>query len=288
MGPVGKALWHMECHLTRAITLDEIAEASGVSRFDLSRTFGSATGHTVMGYLRQRRLSMAARALSEGAPDILAVALDATYGSHEAFSRAFRDQFGLTPEEVRARGHLKDINYLEAIRMDESRLVELEAPRVVDGRDLLIAGLSGRFTFDTNQGIPALWQRFIPYLGSIAGQVGRKTYGVCSNGDDAGNFDYTCGIEVSDFSDIQDELACIRIPAQRYLVFTHRGHISTIGSSVYTIWNKYLPASGETTACAPDFELYDERFDASSGLGDVEIWIPIKNPIREGSVAARS
>ena len=30
----------------------------------------------------------------KGAPDILSVALDVGYGSHEAFTRAFREQFG--------------------------------------------------------------------------------------------------------------------------------------------------------------------------------------------------
>jgi hypothetical protein len=37
-------------------------------------------------------------------------------------------------------------------------------------------------------------------LESISEQVGRKAYGVMCNFDDDGNFDYTCGVEVSDFS----------------------------------------------------------------------------------------
>ncbi len=73
------------------------------------------------------------------------------------------------------------------------------------------------------------------------------------------------------------EFARIRIPAQRYAVFSHRGHISTLRATVYTIWNKWLPASGHAHADAPDFERYDERFDAESGTGTVEIWLPI-NP----------
>src|SRR5690606_24945254 len=259
----------------QAISLSEIADASGVSRFHLSRAFGAATGRTVMGYLRGRRLSEAARALASGAPDILAVALEAGYGSHEAFTRAFRDQFGLTPERVRAQGHLDNLEPVEPIRMDHSLLVELEAPRMEDGKALLIAGLGGRYTFETNEGIPAQWQRFGPYIGSIPGQVGWTTYGVCCNTDEAGSFEYICGVEVSDFSDIPEELSSIRIPARRYAVFTHRGHISTIRSTVYTIWNKSLPESGLEVADAPDFERYDERFDAESGSGAVEIWIPI-------------
>ncbi|MBS3651716.1 AraC family transcriptional regulator [Pseudaminobacter sp. 19-2017] len=275
MDPVGKALWLIESRFAQAISLSAVADASGVSRFHLSRAFGAATGRTVMGYLRSRRLAVAARALSGGALDILTVALEAGYGSHEAFSRAFRNHFGLTPEQVRAQGHLENLELLEPIRMDHNLLVELEAPRMEDGQALLIAGLGGRYTFETNEGIPAQWQRFGPFIGNIPGQVGWTTYGVCCNSDDAGSFEYICGVKVSDFSDISTELSRIRIPAHRYVVFTHRGHISTIRSTVYTIWNKYLPEAGLEVADAPDFERYDERFDPESGSGEVEIWIPI-------------
>ena len=95
--------------LGRPLTLGEVAEASGLSRFHLTRVFPAATGHSVFGYLRGRRLTEAARALVDGAPDILSVALDAGYGSHEAFTRAFRDVLGLTPEEVRARRSLENL-----------------------------------------------------------------------------------------------------------------------------------------------------------------------------------
>jgi AraC family transcriptional regulator len=103
VNPVAKALWFIESHLDKDITLDDVAEASGVSRFHMSRAFGEMLNCSVMQYVRARRLSDAARRLAGGAPDILTVALDAGYGSHEAFTRAFRDQFGLTPEQVRER-----------------------------------------------------------------------------------------------------------------------------------------------------------------------------------------
>lgn len=275
MNPVGKAVWFMESHFARAITLGEIAEASGVSRFNLSRAFGTATGHTVMGYLRRRRLTEAARALSAGAPDILTVALDAAYGSHEAFSRAFRDLFGLTPEQVRTQRHLDNLELLEPYQMDESLLIDLDAPRVEAGRPLRIAGLSGRYTFATNQGIPAQWQRFGPHFGNVPGQIGWTSYGVCRNVDDAGGFDYISGVEVADNTDIGPELVSLRIPAQRYLVFVHRGHIAAIRKTIYTIWNRSLPESGHKATDGPEFELYDQRFDATTGFGEVEIWIPI-------------
>jgi AraC family transcriptional regulator len=109
MSPVGKAIWFIETHFAGDLSLDEIAKAAGVSRYHLVHAFGFATGQSVMRYVRGRRLTEAARSLAGGAPDILAVALDAGYGSHEAFTRAFRDQFGLTPEAARARRALDNI-----------------------------------------------------------------------------------------------------------------------------------------------------------------------------------
>src|SRR5256885_14333817 len=98
MNPAQKALWYIEGHLDDALTLDKIAGIGGVSRFHMVRAFAEVTGLSVMRYVRARRLSEAARALAGGAPDILNLALEADYGSHEAFTRAFRDHFGVTPE----------------------------------------------------------------------------------------------------------------------------------------------------------------------------------------------
>src|SRR5262249_38980664 len=102
MNPAQRALWYIESHLAEPMTRDEIAGVAGVSRFHLVRAFAAATGFPVMRYVRARRLTEAARALAGGAPDILSLALEADYGSHEAFTRAFRDHFGATPEAVRA------------------------------------------------------------------------------------------------------------------------------------------------------------------------------------------
>ncbi|HLH87791.1 MAG TPA: AraC family transcriptional regulator [Xanthobacteraceae bacterium] len=276
MSPVGKALWYIESHFADDISLGEIAAAAGVSRYHVTRAFGEATGLSVMRYVRARRLSEAAKALRDGAPDILSVALDAGYGSHEAFTRAFRDQFGQPPEAVRAQRHLDNIALVEPIMMDQTLLPDLEPTRFVSHGAFLIAGLAERYVCETSKAIPAQWQRFVPHIGHITGQVGATAYGVCCNGDDEGNFDYVAGVEVSSFSDLPQEFARVRIPAQKYAVFTHADHVSAVRRTVATIWNKWLPESGHEVADAPNFERYGEAFDGSTGLGGFEIWIPIK------------
>src|SRR6266566_19244 len=160
MNPAQKALWFIESHLADALTLDEIAGVGGISRFHMVRAFGAATGLSVMRYVRARRLSEAARALANGAPDILTLALDADYGSHEAFTRAFRDHFGVTPEAVRASTCLDHIKLQEPILMDSTLTDNLQAPRFTIGKPLLVAGVGDRFSHENGAGIPSLWQRF--------------------------------------------------------------------------------------------------------------------------------
>jgi AraC family transcriptional regulator len=276
MSPAQKALWFIESHLARPITLDEISGVAEVSRFHLVRAFGEATGFSVMRYVRARRLTEAARALAAGAPDILTLALDADYGSHEAFTRAFRDHFGITPEMVRATTCLNRLKLQEPMRMDSTASDNLQAPRFETGKPLLVAGIGDRFSHENGAGIPGLWQRFHQSIADVPGRVGQVAYGVCCNGDDAGNFDYIAGVEVSDFSDLPREFSRVRIPQQKYAVFTHREHVATIRRTIDAIWNHWLPASGFKMADAPTFERYDDKFDPVTGNGGFEIWVPIK------------
>lgn len=275
MNPAQKALWYIESHLAEPMTLDEIAEIGGVSRFHMVRAFAAATGLSVMRYVRARRLTESARALAAGAPDILTLALDADYGSHEAFTRAFRDHFGMTPEAVRAATCASKLRLQEPILMDSTISDNLAPPRFETAKAFLVAGLGERISCDNGAAIPGLWQRFHQEVADIPARVGGVAYGVCCNGDDAGNFDYIAGVEVADYSDLPRRFGRVRIPEQRYAVFTHRDHVASIRRTVNTIWNHWLPASGMQAADAPNFERYDENFDPRTGNGGFEIWVPV-------------
>jgi AraC family transcriptional regulator len=277
MSPVSKALWYIESHFATEMTLEDVAAMSGVSRYHISRVFGVATGRPVMRYIRGRRLTEAARILANGAEDILAVALDYGYGSHEAFTRAFRDQFGVTPETVRTERGLENLKLVEPLRMDKVQYVNLEPPRFQRSGALLIVGIGERYSGDNLAGIASQWQRFLPHFGHVPGQVGQVAYGVISNTDEAGNIDYLAGVEVSDFSIVGAELTRLRVPEQRYAVFRHRDHVSSIRATMFTIFDKWLPGSGHQVVDAPELERYGEEFDSRTGMGGLEIWIPIRS-----------
>lgn len=277
MDPVSKALWLIETELDKALDLDRLASVSGLSRFSLSRVFAGATGWPVMRYVKVRRLSRAAHRLVQGAPDILGVALEVGYGSHEAFTRAFREHFGITPEALRANGTLNGIELREALRMQATTTFPLLEPRFVDGDELLIAGLGERFTADTAQGIAALWQRFVPYIGRVPGQQGWETFGVCCNPQDDGSFEYIAGVLVNRADELPAGFTQQRLAAHRYAVFLHSGHISSIHETFNAIFQRWLPGSGLQAADAPEFERYSDDFDPMAGTGQVEIWVPLRD-----------
>ena len=276
MNAVGKAIWFIETHFSENVSLDDIAKSAGVSRYHVVHAFSFATGCSIMSYVRGRRLTEAARSLANGAPDILAVAVEAGYGSREAFTRAFREQFAVTPEMVRAQRHLCNLKLVEPIKLEETFIENLKPARFENGKPLLIAGLAERYTWETSKAIPAQWQRFVPHLNNMPNQIGNATFGVSYNGDDEGNFDYIAGTEVADFSDLPAAFGRLRLGPRKYAVFAHREHISTIRRTVNTIWNKWLPESGHEVADAPSFERFGEAFDFQTGMGGFEIWIPIR------------
>lgn len=273
MSTIEKALWFLNGHYAQDIALEDVARAAGVSRHHLAHAFGRRFGISVMGYARCLRLSQAARELAAGAPDILGVALSAGYGSHEAFSRAFREQFGLTPDQLRAARSLDNLTLVTPMTPDPTPQTELQPPQFEAGRPLLVAGLEEHFKFADMSGIPALWQRFLPHIGHVPGQVGAWAYAVvrpCSDG-----IDYLCGVEVGSNALLPADLARVQVPAQRYAVFRHSGHVSTIGGTFQAILNGWLPGSGRQLVEAPFLERYGPEFDSRTGLGGIDILVPV-------------
>lgn len=275
MSPVEKALWYIEAHLRQELSLADIAASAGVSRHHLLRAFGAATGLSVMRYVRGRRLSEAARRLADGAGDILSVAVDTGYNSHEAFTRAFGDQFGVTPAEARARGNVEQVALVQPISLDAAPL-EIDSPRFEDLDVLLVAGINHRYDgLDDSAGVPGQWEQFGVEQVQINNRLGAAAYGVCFNLDDEGSMDYLCGMQVTGFGSQGSQFTCLRIPRRRYAVFVHRQHIAGIRRTWDAIWNGWLPRSGHEVADAPLLERYDDHLHPRSGRGGFSLLVPL-------------
>lgn len=269
-----KLIWQMEMRLAEPVSLNELAALCAVSPFHMVRSFRMATGLSPMTYLRARRLSVAAAALAEGGQDILPIALAAQYNSHAAFTRAFAAYFGVSPNAVRKARSLDNLTLMEPLQMNKDMIVDIAAPEILDRAGFRVAGLNLTCRFENTSGIPALWQAFNAREDEVAAQPG-PAYGVCYDADRVGHFNYLAGMEPTADHPLPADMVQVDIPAGRYAVFTHKGHIADFPKTVYTAWNIGLTDAGLTAREAPNFELYDGRFDAGTGRGEVELWLPV-------------
>ncbi|MBO9655088.1 MAG: AraC family transcriptional regulator [Agrobacterium tumefaciens] len=272
MPALDKLIWQIETDLHKNLTLTALSDRCAISTHHMCRLFQLATGLSIMSYVRARRLSEAAKTMARCDGDILTVALDAGYGSHEAFTRAFANYFNILPSTVRKARSTSSLDLMEPLKMKKDMFIEVQPPEMRRCDAFMVVGLSTPCSLENNGAIPALWQSFNIRESEVEEAVAGAAYGVCSIADEAGNCKYLAGVKALKKTSGMDH---IEVPAQSYAVFVHNGHISGLPKTVYTIWNKALADAGLKTAPSPDFELYDRRFDPQTGRGIVEIWIPV-------------
>ena len=145
-----------------------------------------------------------------------------------------------------------------------------QEPRIVRFDGLSLVGRSQHFTTETRGKIPGHWDACVEAFGDAL--RGRETFGVCHDFDDHA-FDYLVG-SVDDGKEIEGRPDRLRLPAGRYAVFRHAGHISAISDTWSAIFDDWLPKAGLTPTGGPEFEHYDADFDPAEP-GKVAIWIPV-------------
>ena len=123
------------------ITVEDVAREAGFSTNYFNRIFMAHTGFSVMEYIRFERLRRAAEALRSTQRDILEIALEHGYDSHEGFIRSFRSQYQCTPSEYRESRRRRAVSWGELVdktlvnrflsRYQQFRL--LDEDEVIDG-----------------------------------------------------------------------------------------------------------------------------------------------------------
>ena len=98
---VSTAIGYIEAHLAAPLTVPEVARAVGVSHNHLTRLLREATGTTVVGYIRRRRLARAHHLLRASTLSIPAVAASVGIPDLQAFNKACRRELGASPRTLR-------------------------------------------------------------------------------------------------------------------------------------------------------------------------------------------
>ncbi len=279
---VYEVILHIEANLYEEINVAEVAGRAGYSVFHFGRIFQGLTGETVMDYVRKRRLTEAARALVQTDRRILDIALDWQYDSQEAFTRAFKRAYGVTPGVFRRRRFFVPLRVplslaeMQPLGMKgapmEPRLINLPALRVIG------VAYVGR---NEHNEIGALWDVFLDERAmDVQGRIeAGVNLGVCGDARDDGTFRYVAGCQVEAEAAVPDGMIALEVPAATYVVVTQRGPLSDEehgldAVNVY-IYREWLPQSGYQRAATPDLEWYGERFHFGQEDSEMEVYIPI-------------
>lgn len=100
-GRIDKVKRYICEHMDEPIGREVLASVAGFSVPHFHRIFTLHVGKNIASYVRSMRLLRAGQKLRMGAVDITEVALAAGYNTHSSFSKAFKQQYGLSPSKFR-------------------------------------------------------------------------------------------------------------------------------------------------------------------------------------------
>jgi AraC family transcriptional regulator len=283
---INRAIDYIEARLEGEVSWAAAAAEANCSTFHFLRMFEVVAGIGPGEYLRRRRLTRAALELAAGEARIIDVALRWGYDSPEAFGKAFRREFGMSPSEARRPGtrlktwpRLSVSLVLKGSEAMEYRIENKEAFGIT-GLAIRVSGANGENLVE----IPKFWQRAnsggqVAALAKAMPKASRlEVMGVCATDDPASEtITYLIAIETpADRSGLPEGCVDLGVPASTWAVFPSRGPMPAAIQEVWRrIMTEWLPGSGYEHAEGPDLEVYPEGDTMSAGYY-CEVWMPVR------------
>lgn len=279
-----KAILYVENHLNENISVKDVADEAGYSYYHFTRIFQSLLGESIGNYIQKRRISNGAHQLLYTNDKIIDVAFANGFSSPEAFSRAFKMVYKVSPKEYRNNRLDVFIGNKKEISLDLLKHITTNIsiqPEIKYINEIYVAGIQGVASIDN---IYALWKKFE----SIADKIPNKhssgrTFGICDQLEESHTLNYSMdfseviGLEVDSYENLPENLAIKTISAGKYAVFTHKGPLSEIIKTYEYIWGTWSLLTKEILDDRADFELYDDRFLGKDNYeSEMDIYIPIK------------
>ena len=260
----------IERNLDADLDIAEIAGKAALSPFYYQRIFGALCGMTVGEYIRARRMTLAAQALSGANAKVIDVALQYGYDSPDSFAKAFQRFHGVTPSQAREPGALlRSLAPLHIkITLEGGSMLDY---RIVEKAPFTIVGVKRPFNSDTSyQEIPKFWDEWLA-LGENRPVMG--AFGVCIDMDGK-DFDYWIADLYCPWQEIPEGCETRVIPGSLWAQFPCT--LKTLQDTNTRIWSEWLPAlQGYALAGNYDIECYLPP-EAGSDEMKVYLWFPLK------------
>ncbi len=274
---IEKALEYIDGHLDEALRLEQISKVFHFSPYYFHRMFTAVVGRPITAYMRERRLQKACTLLAQTRDPILSIGMDCGFETAQAFCRAFKNQFGVSPTQYRkspgTHVQLTARELVDAFRRKLKGGVLVE-PRIIDRPQLYIAGVGG-----DGSKTAAVWEEFMALSErkKLANALSQDGYEIRTY--EGG--EQMCHVGLSISSPQTDEgYAVFPLPAALYASFDV--YVAEGYDSQNTAMDEWLSKNQDKyTQRLLDgkhyvVEYYDERFHGNEADSIVEIWVPIE------------
>ncbi len=263
-----RVLVHIQNSLDEALSLEDLASISCFSPYHFHRVFTGMVGESVMQHIRRLRMERAALRLVHTNQAITHVAFDAGYEALEAFSRAFRTMFGVSPSEYRVEKRQTILPLCDSgIHFSPDTPIEKFTPQTkgVDSMDVRIEKLEPRrVAFVRNIGpyqeAGKTWEKLMAWAGPRGlFYPGVSCLGLCHDDPDvtpAEKIRYDACISVGDNFQGEGEIGVQEIAGGNYAIARHKGPYEKLADTYTSLCGQWLPSSGHEPRDAPPFEVY--------------------------------
>lgn len=276
---VDKVINYIGQHLDEELSLEELCRIACFSKYHFHRIFTVYTGLSLRSYIKWLRLKRAAHQLIVHKEDnIINIALDAGFESHEAFSRAFKQICGQSPSEFRSKA-----NWHTWENPPHSLQIKGEKIMTITIKELP----TRRLAVMEHHGDP---MRLSDTLDKLISWAKSQHVNLKPQPGDAFGFGYhdprevkpeefrfDLALSVPNEFKLNDQVIERFLPAGRYAVTTHKGSRYNIGDTIYSLYRDWLPKSGEELDDLPCVFCY-YNFDHEVAETELltEIWVLLK------------
>ena len=296
---IHRVMEHIERHLDQPLDLETLAAVAHFSAFHFHRLFRAWTGETLGDYLRRRRVEKGAlRLLMQPGSGVLEVALAVGFGSGEAFARAFKLRFGVTPSAWReGRNPDQAERSLDQAKrsldqasggadFDHGFPVTHEIEDTTMNTDVTLIDLPPtpiayfRHTGPYGSPVGRFWMdRLAPWMAENE-LFGRERYGIAhddSSITEPAKCRYDAGVAVKADEVVSGQPLRTVLPGGRYACSRFEGTMDDIDPAWQRLVSGWLPTSGLQLDARPLLEHYpvDMKFDPKTGVFDCRLCIPV-------------
>ncbi|TBR67353.1 MULTISPECIES: helix-turn-helix domain-containing protein [unclassified Escherichia] len=102
----------IDSNIHKPLKIDDVATRAGYSKWHLQRIFVQIKKVSLGKYIKDKKLSLAAKDLVETNESVMSIAYKYWFDSHQTFTRIFSKKYKLPPLKYRNTERIKNINIL--------------------------------------------------------------------------------------------------------------------------------------------------------------------------------